>query len=873
MTSIQLADHPAYSRLAGTFIRARRLIRKHPVALTALSVLLFIVYFPSLFMGRVISPNDVFYNYDPWRQLRSVDVQNPLLNDPATSYTTLMHLLRNDPGSFHWNRFVGSGIPGVGSFGSAVLSPFILIPVFFLPLWAVYNGIILLKILVPFYFSYLWLRETRSGKAGAAAGAIVIAGAPIYAVWWMWQGTNATALYPAMFWALARMFHGKRNSLSLLTLLGVAFLLSGYPATIAYGAYLGILYALFLAIVHRRVPVREMLKALLSGVLAATVAAPLLIPYVQFVRRTGYLEARSAAAHALFYPIEHLRSLIDPYRLGNPASHSWSGSAALGTANNFIEATIYIGLLAVVLSIFGLFRSRSPERLFWFLIAVLVIGLMFVPALSIAAGGLPGIKYSPLTRLRTLLPIPVGCLVAAGTALVIARSRRFRWGQHPLIRTGLSAGPAGVLAVECALFAALFFPYLSPNMATVPGSPTIDFLRKSSTPSRVLPFFDDLWPNAAELFQIEDIRSHFGSESVYRRIMQRIDPGSWGSAGTILQFNSLRTDLDDPLLTFLNVRFLVEQPSIDILRWKVLEATRPEAAVTGERPLADGEVLTRQIDIRDPGVFAVEQTIGLREATRGGTVRLTLIRPETGEPVAERVVSVEELQRQPKTYLPVRPYAYEGNTLVLRIESDGVDAVVLTRAGGEVTHGLVRRPWILSRELSDGKIFENLDFLPRFFAVWSVVPGDEQELLARKDLRLRETVLSNHPDPGLIERLASVRPSLRSVRVKLLRYDGTEQRLSVDSAVPFLLASSEKLTPELMTEIDGRKVEPLRINALFAALPVEPGKHTIAFKRRLGRGWWPLSAAGLLAWIAISVVETRRWIRQARGTGRATRMI
>lgn len=852
---------------------ARHLIRKHHVAMGALVVLLFIVYFPSLFMGRVISPNDVFYNYDPWRQVRSVDVQNPLLNDPATSYTTLMHLLRNDPGSFHWNRFVGAGIPGVGSIGAAVLSPFILIPVFLLPLWAVYNGIILLKILVPFYFSYLWLREVGSGKAAAAAGAIVIAGAPIYAVWWMWQGTNATALYPALLWALARVFHGKRNSVSLLTLLGVAFLLSGYPATIAYGAYLGVLYALFLAAVHRRLPGRELLKALLSGVLAAAVTAPLVVPYIQFIRRTGYLEARSTATQALFYPIEHLRSLIDPYRLGNPASHSWSGIAALGAANNFVEATIYVGLLAVGLSIFGLFRSRSRERFFWLLVAVLVLGLMFAPSLSIAVGGLPGIKYSPLIRLRTLLPVPVGYLVASGAAYVIGLSRRFRFGQRPLVRSGLRAGPALVLAVECALFAALFFPYLSPKIATVPGSPTIDFLRDSRSPSRVLPFFDDLWPNAAELFQIEDIRSHFGSESVYRRILHRIDPGSWGSFGTILQFNSLQTDLADPLLTFLNVRYLVEQPSIDILRWKVLEATQPEAEATGERPLTAGGVLTRQIDVRDPAMFAIEQTVGLREATTGGTVRLTLIRPETGKPVVERIVSAEELRRQPKVYLPIRPHAYEGNTLVLRIESSGIEAVVLTRPDGEVTHGLVHGPWILSRDLSDGRIFENLDFLPRFFAVWNIQPGDERELLARKDLRLGESVLAIDPDPKLVQQLASVRPSMRSVRMKLLRYDGSEQRLAVDSAVPFLFASSEKLTPELVTEIDGRKVEPVRINALFAAVPVEPGKHTIAFKRRLGRGWWPVSAAGLLAWMATLVVETRRSRLQADGAGRATRMI
>ncbi len=86
-------------------------------------------------------------------------------------------------------------------------------------------------------------RNVSDGQFNVSAvGAIALAAAGPIAVWWLWQGTNATALYPALLWAIARMARGKRNSLVALALLGVSFLLSGYPATIAYGFYFGAAY-------------------------------------------------------------------------------------------------------------------------------------------------------------------------------------------------------------------------------------------------------------------------------------------------------------------------------------------------------------------------------------------------------------------------------------------------------------------------------------------------------------------------------------------------------------------------------------------------------------------------------------------------------
>ena len=42
-----------------------------------------------------------------------------------------------------------------------------------------------------------------------------------------------------------------------------------------------------------------------------------------------------------------------------------------------------------------------------------------------------------------------------------------------------------------------------------------------------------------------------GLPAEYRRILQRIDPSSWGGTGTIIQFNSLKFNFSDPFVSLL----------------------------------------------------------------------------------------------------------------------------------------------------------------------------------------------------------------------------------------------------------------------------------------------------------------------------------
>ena len=105
--------------------------------------------------------------------------------------------------------------------------------------------------------------------------------------------------------------------------------------------------------------------------------------------------------------------------------------------------------------------------------------------------------------------------------------------------------------------------------------------------------------------------------------------------------------------------------------------------------------------------------------------------------------------------------------------------------------------------------------------------------------------------------------------MRLAHYAPDEQRLVTESAAPFYLASSEKLTPELRVTIDGRAARAIETDMLFAGVAVPAGRHEIVFQRRIARGWWWIAAAGVGFWLASIVALAARRLRAGTTTDTA----
>lgn len=829
----------------------RRFLRKHQIALAALVVWHFVFFFPTLFMGRIVSPNDVYANFDPWTITHPLDVQNSVINDPPTSYYTLLSLLKGRPSAFHWNPFVASGIPGFGSSASAMLTPIIALPTLLLPLPWVYTGIIFLKLNVAFFFAYLWLREERLGKRGAAIGAIIAASGGALAVRFLWQVTNATTFYPALLWLAARVARGRRTPVWAIGLIALSYAFSGFPATMAYGVYVAVAYLIVRVVVSRgrngRNVIRSAAQHGAATLLAVGIALPSLVPMVQFIRRSGYLALRQEISTKLAFPLRHFWLFIQPLRLGSHAYLHWTGDPALGVLNNDVEATVYIGLVAIPLMVFGWFNRRARSRLFFTLLLAVLLAAMFgfAPVANML-GRWPGIKYSWLTRLQVVVPLAVAYLAAAGAQLLTRR----RFGAV------IAATLAVLAATDLAVFAGRFHPYLTPADAAIPSTPTIAFLQAQPRPFRIAPFFIYLWPNVSELVRLEDVRSHFSSEASYRRILARVDPTSWGGTSTIITFNSLKFNFDDPLISMLGVRYYIEHRNIDIIKWTTFKNTVPGVLeVKGDAvTLSSGMTAQRHLRIDAEPFYAMELGPTIEEVN-GPNARVDVDVIKGDRVIASRSWTHSDVAVMNKIYIPIRPYARLGETVTVRIRPIDMRISLLrgtTDVAGDapIYYGRVTTPVVFDRELPDGRLFRNLGEVPRFVAVSQVRRMTDDQFLATRDVDfMHEAIVTDATAPL---------PATSDAEVMLRRYEDSEQEVDVTAPASTLLASSEKLTPELRVTVDGRNVRPIEINMLFAGVPLRAGTHHVVFTRRIGRGWWPLSTVCFVTWIGWAGVDVRR---------------
>lgn len=823
-----------------------RLLKKHRVALIALAVYHVVFFFPTLFMGRIASPNDVFYNFEPWKTVRSVDVQNSLINDPPTAYYTVLALIKTDWRAVHWNPFIGSGVPG---FGSTLLAPFSFLPALLLPLPWIYTGIILLKLNVAFWLAYLWLREERLGKRGAAVGAILFAAAGPIAVRWWWHVTNAAPLYPALLWIALRTARGKRTPAWAVGLVALCYALSAFPATMAYGVYAALAYFVFVVIRDRLALPRVLVTAALATLLGIAIAAPSFIPLAQLVQRSGYLVSRANAAAEHVFPLHHLALFLNPDHLGNPALRDWRGDRTLGTLNNYVEATVYLGVIALPLIILALANRRARRRLFWLVLFSVMLAAMFgfMPVAKIVAA-LPGFKFSPLTRIQMMLPIAAAYLAAAGAAF-LARGR---------FRVAIATLLAVASAADLAVFAGRFYPFLDPRLASPPTTPTIAFLQSQPKPFRIAPFFDYLWPNSAELYRLEDVRSHFSSEASYRRLLERIDPSAALTTSTVINFNSLKFDFADPIVAMLGVRYLLEQRSIDVMKWTIFANTKPGVKEIAATVLAPGGAMQRHVHIDAEPFFAIEIPVELQEAL-GRTPHLDVELVKGTSVVYARSFTPGDMTALNKIYIPLRPYARLGETVVLRLASIGMRVRLLTGAtsvadDAPLFYGRVTTPLIFEREFPDGRIFRNVAEVPRFHAVTRVRRMSVDEMLATKNVDYADEAIVTDARPLTLEVSDAV--------VALRSYATDEQIVDVSAPANTLLSSSEKLTPELRVTVDGRIVQPVEINGLFAGVPIAAGNHRVVFTRRLGRGWWIVAGIATLLLVGLSAFDI---IRAKRG--------
>src|ERR1019366_1970044 len=214
--------------------------------------------------------------------------------------------------------------------------------------------------------------------------------------------------------------------------------------------------------------------------------------------------------------------------------------------------------------------------------------------------------------------------------------------------------------------------------------------------------------------------------------------------------------------------------------------------------------------------FAIEIPVEVQSALgRNAVLNVSLIKGPNV--VYTRAFTPGDMAALNKIYIPLRPYARLGETVVLRLAANGVRVRVLTGAtdvagDAPLFYGRVTTPLIFDRELPDGRIFRNVGEVPRFHAVTRVRRMSADEMLATKNI--------DYADEAIVTDARQMSVEASDAVVSLRSYATNEQVIDVAAPAKTFLASSEKLTPELQVTVDGSVVQPVEINVLFAGVPV-----------------------------------------------------
>lgn len=384
--------------------------------LAVFAALLLILFRPVLFGGKVLLPLDGLRGAVPFQNLPPVEPHgNFLQGDLIQLVTPSLAAVRAawaDGRWPLWNEKVGPGMPLLADPQAQAFQPLALLGAP-LPLVQAAGVTAALRVLVALVFGFLWLRRQGLSMAPALAGSLAYGLGGFLLLWLGWPIANTAALLPLVLYGVARCDdpgESRGHGDGLLLALGVlVLLLAGHPETILYALALVLLFLLDKA---RRRPegMRRplLVRAGLAFLVAGAVAAPALLPTLEYLPRTMRAARGIARAGAEDLAPSWL-PLAAPNAYGNSRFvHYW------GISNTNEDASGFVGtatLLAALLSLGA--RRRFPQE-------GLVLGTAALCLLLIAP-----LPWGPaLGSRRLLLPLSL-CLAYLGACTL----ERFRLGE------------------------------------------------------------------------------------------------------------------------------------------------------------------------------------------------------------------------------------------------------------------------------------------------------------------------------------------------------------------------------------------------------------------------------------------------------------
>ena len=477
-----------------------------PLSLAVFALLLFF----ALGMNRgLLLSSDIKSSRLPWAPFfPSRSIQAAALSDPVWQFVPWLRYARREllAGRLPlWNPHQNGGVPLLGNFQSALLSP-LSWPVLAFDADPGWNISLLLRMLLAATAAYAWLRDLGRARLSAALGAAAFALSGPFIAWLEHPLVLSAVPVPLV------LLFARRTALSPSTgnVAGLAIsvflvLAGGHPETQLMAAILG-----SAVVVSARRGPGGVFAALAGVVLGAGLTAPALLPGAEYF----FLSAArlGEGRHPFVLPARDLLRFVAPRLAGS----------------NVIESAATVSVVLLLLLPLGLAAARrDPETRFWALAAVgMLLAIYDTPFSRTLA------SHTPVywTRFLLFIPLALGAVGSAGL------DRLCGWiGAKGRRSLSLAVG-GGVVAAAVLdlLWAAAGVHGVTPSSELVPMTPLLQRLRADREIFRILPFHTLLSPDSATDYALDDVRGYDG-----------LEPAGWRhSRARMGRFGDLSTQKD-----------------------------------------------------------------------------------------------------------------------------------------------------------------------------------------------------------------------------------------------------------------------------------------------------------------------------------------
>ncbi len=348
-----------------------------------------IFFFYSLWINKFPIPSDALVGlYHPWRDFfadsfpNGIPFKNPLITDPMRQqypYRELaISLLRNQKLAL-WNPYSFAGTPLFANIQTALLYPLNILFLVF-PFAIAWSILIVFQPLLAGVFTYLYLKSLKLDVRAAFMGALAFAFSGFMIAWQQWNTIGHVALWlPLILLVKDKLLEKFSLRWALMLIFAESsMILAGHLQTAFYIFIFTTIYLVLKVWYITKQPKKFLLKLLPFGAttfFVLCITSIQLIPTFQFI----FYSARNFdlpdwQRADWFIPPIHLIQFIAPDFFGNPATGNYWG------VWNYGEFVGYIGIIPILLALFGLIVRRD-KKTFYFGLGVLLSLLFGFPTI------------------------------------------------------------------------------------------------------------------------------------------------------------------------------------------------------------------------------------------------------------------------------------------------------------------------------------------------------------------------------------------------------------------------------------------------------------------------------------------------------------